>query len=195
MKVEIKDSEIAELLAYSRKLGGGRSRYDKNLKPIVKLLSTIMPASTILDIGCGKGYIGSILKKLWPAINIDGIDAWQANLDSTQIKDNYRTAILGDYRKIWNNYLNYDCFLFIDVIEHFEKKEIVDILKNLPKANIIASIPVGKTHWHQPKELIGANSFEAHLHDWTIEEINSDLGLTLFEENGDVGVFYKGTIS
>ena len=96
-----------------------------------KALNIIKENTNVLDIGCNKGEIGSMLKN--KNCNVSGIDIF----DKNQIKelDNYIQCDL-DQSLPELNYEELDYILILDVIEHLKNPELfMSRLKNKLKYN------------------------------------------------------------
>jgi 2-polyprenyl-3-methyl-5-hydroxy-6-metoxy-1,4-benzoquinol methylase len=74
-------------------------------------------ARRILDVGCGQGFFGEMLK------STREIEVWGIELDSVSAKEAIRrldTVLIGDVEKNLNSLSDgyFDCIVFNDVIEH-----------------------------------------------------------------------------
>jgi SAM-dependent methyltransferase len=177
-----------EIIKRCLKFNGGRSRPDKSFPFILPVIANHIKNDTeILDVGCGRGSAALILKNEFPNIIIDGIDIHSDYLDNV---NNYRTIFNDDYTTSYRN-MDYDIYLFIDVLEHFNYSVAVDIISYLRSKNkkIILSIPIAEKHWHQDETFERNNPHEAHLHDWTVTEVEKVLKLKLVGETDAIGVF------
>lgn len=113
------------------------------------LVNNALGAKRILDVGCGKGYMGSALKENQKCI-VDGID-----IDKTAAKiakktyDNVSVMMLGNdednnFKKFLSDKTKYDCIICGDIIEHvMNPGYILSILakKLSPKGKLLVSIP------------------------------------------------------
>jgi 2-polyprenyl-3-methyl-5-hydroxy-6-metoxy-1,4-benzoquinol methylase len=108
-------------------------------------ISRLVPyeCKTVLEIGCGFGALGEILKKR-DGVVVDGIE----------INQNASQFLLKNYRKFWienvenftlpNHLEHYDCIIFPDVLEHLVEPWTVfaTYIKYLkPGGFVVASIP------------------------------------------------------
>jgi len=99
---------------------------------------------TFLEVGCGGGYFGKMLKINRPLADVHGIEICPEAAE--EAKKNLDNVINSDINNALNSLQDnhYDCFIFNDVLEHFA--DPVDVLKKLkPKLKnggfIVASIP------------------------------------------------------
>jgi 2-polyprenyl-3-methyl-5-hydroxy-6-metoxy-1,4-benzoquinol methylase len=105
--------------------------FKKNFIIFEKYYGTVLPkdfSSKIIDIACGSGEIVYWLTEKGYK-NAEGIDISEEQVklaNSLGIK-NVGQADLRDYLKNKSNY--YDTIFAIDIIEHFKKDELVDVLK------------------------------------------------------------------
>ena len=81
----------------------------------------------IVDIGCGGGEIVFWLRERGYE-NVIGVEADRNQVESAK-KFNLSNIELGDFREFLRNRKNYfDCIMARDVIEHFDKTEIFEVL-------------------------------------------------------------------
>ena len=190
MRYETKKA-IKEALSYK----GGRSRPDKSLPYIFPLLSTFEKNKYILDVGCGRGTIGKAIFTEFPhKFYLSGVDIFPDYFSEAML-DYYTEVIFDNFLQNYQKYICYDVFLFIDVLEHFSKDKAIEIIKFFrgndvsKEKKIIASIPNSPKHWTQAKGFQEKNKYEKHLHDWTNDEVEKELGLKLIDENDGIGVY------
>ncbi|GAB1539863.1 hypothetical protein NUACC21_25310 [Scytonema sp. NUACC21] len=137
------------------------------LDPIVVPL---IRGKTVLDVGCGLGRWGNLIQSnFWEAQLdkpplVDGIDAFQANVEyCSQQKC---------YRNVWYQVLpsplegKWDTVLACEIIEHIEQETVEDflnILENAAKKRVIISTPNYPSFREGADTVVGFNDFEAHL--------------------------------
>lgn len=110
----------------------------------------IKPESTVLDVGCGAGYIGALLKS--KNCKLYGIDRDEKALEIAKNKVGYHkvyhfsvTDMKSEkYKSFFKEKIKYDYILFADVLEHVENPG--DILLNFSKkltttGSILTSVP------------------------------------------------------
>lgn len=185
-------SEIQRCLAFH----GGRSRPDKSAPFILMAMRPLANSEKpvrVLDVGCGRGSFGYIVRaEFGDSFQMCGVEANRRYLDDQMTRV---------YERIWvENYLgtyiirnDFDVFLFVDVLEHFQEGEAITIVefirRNAKDATIIASIPNAPKHWHQNPVYEQANPFEKHRHNWTNDQVEKDLGLKLIGDCDGIGVY------
>ncbi len=112
--------------------------------PRTEMLKFIPPnTSTVLDVGCGEGHFGRIIKTTFSA------EVWGAEINgkaAEKAREVLDKVFIGSIEKgeiiLPHDY--FDCILFNDVLEHFcdPWKVLMDIKKHLKEGGVIvASIP------------------------------------------------------
>lgn len=170
------------------KFNGGRSRPDKSM-PL--MLPYLLQCKSILDVGCGRGSLGWVVKTENPSIEMRGIEVHFPYINNVT-REFYEHIEIADYTKVFKD-RPAECVVLMDVLEHFPHDSAVSIIEHLTASGskIIVSIPVAPIHWHQDEGFEKANPHEAHLYDWTVEELKK-LGLTHVGTNQGLGVFVHG---
>lgn len=134
---------MIDLVRGTAKVGNVDVGYYTNERPEVAAM--IPPtARTILDVGCGHGALGVLLKQRVPGRAVYGIEynpdaAAQARkvLDGVVVCD-VATAVYSYPDEM------FDCIIFADVLEHLvEPREVITRLRPFlrPKGTIVCSIP------------------------------------------------------
>lgn len=112
--------------------------------PLNQISKLIDPHSSVLDVGCGAGLLGRIIKRKYSSVTVSGIDPAL----------NIATPGLSVYQNFYQGYLesaldldwikNNKYYVFADVIEHIPYPDIVlkKLINVAPKdASFIFSIP------------------------------------------------------
>lgn len=180
------------IIKQSRSLHGGMSMHKKSAPFYLEILKKIK-SGKVLDIGCGRGTFAKIVKSEFPnRFELHGLEIFDPYLGSVS---DYEHVWISDIRKSYMQHAdNYDIFVFIDILEHMHKEEAIEIIEYLQSKNkaIIVSIPTDEKHWKQDESYIEQNPNEAHIHDWTIDEVVYDLNLCFYGTESAVSVFYSG---
>lgn len=172
----------------SLKLMGGRSRPDKSYPMINPILDSI-PGCSITDVGCGRGTFGRLIRAdFGEKFILNGVEVHKDYTDG--IGENYNSVKIADFTKTYRKNKS-DLYLFVDVLEHFDHKTALKIIKHLQSTGkmVIVSLPIDDTYWHQAEAFEKDNPHEAHLHNWTVEEAIETLGLRLVGVDTGIGVF------
>lgn len=117
--------------------------------------------NSVLDVGCGYGKYGVLVREYTQAARVDALDA---NMPRYPVYDHVWT---GDLRAIETllpaDAPRYDLALFLDVIEHFEKDDALRVLDELCRRarRVIVATPWG----FRPQEIPGM-PYETHRSGW-----------------------------
>jgi len=114
------------------------------------IASKIKEKSTVLDIGCGSGYIGVLLKD--KKCKVYGIDVDSKALEIAKSKDCYKNVFNfsitekenENYKKFFKEKIEFDYIIFADVLEHVVNpgEIIFELSKKLKKdGEILISLP------------------------------------------------------
>lgn len=185
--------ETEDVIRKFHKLQGGIS-FHKSSAPIYLEIFRKLPInSRVLDLGCGRGTLGKILNTEFPGkFQIAGIEGFEKYISQEMFEDYYKISIMDikDYFLKSTKLLD-DVYCFIDVLEHIPKISAIQIISRILSANktVVVSIPISEKHWKQDEAYIKENKYERHLHDWTVEEIKSELNLNLVDVNKELGLF------
>ena len=115
----------------------------------------------VLDVGAGYGKYGVLAREYGGAERVDAIDVVAPRFPV------YDRVTLGDIRTLGTllppEPARYDLALFIDVIEHLEKREAYEVLDQLVRRarRVLVTTPWG----FRPQEIAGM-PFETHRSGW-----------------------------
>jgi len=159
-------------------------------RPAIELITSHADRLTkpILDIGVGNGFYGRTLKTIYQNAEIYGIEIWPAYLTPAQLA--WYKAI------VFVNALHFDYSLFkdklslliaADVVEHFKKTEAIALMETWKQIVpwIVITLPIQR---FEQGSYMG-NVHEAHLHHWSVFEVEHDLGMSLVKDCGVCGLF------
>lgn len=134
---------------------------------IIRWLNVNKSIKSAVDFGAGSGWYGKTLKYCRPDIKITAIEAHDPYLDRFNLKQIYDTVISGKIELV--KWPDADLAIFGDVLEHIQKAQAIEIVKVAEQRykNIIINIPIG--HW--PQGSSHGNELEAHLSEWTFDEL------------------------
>lgn len=136
------------------------SSYPQAILPILVAIETIKPKS-VLDIGFGRGKYGFLIKEYWPETRVDGVEIFEPYVTNLQ-KEIYGEIFIGNVLEM--DLGDYDLYLLIDIIEHWEKDEAHALInKLLKKGKVLISTP----RRFIPQGWIYENRWEVHKSYWT----------------------------
>ena len=161
--------------------------FGKEAEYIIKKIDPMV----ILDLGCGSGAYGQVLKTENPELEIIGVDGCFKYLTSVFCLKSYSARIHMDIVDFLNSSIEVkqDLTLCMDVIEHFEKDEAWGLLENLPTPLII-STPL----YDYPQGTVEGNPLEEHKCFFTEDELISlgfDKLYSYTYDEGDIGAFIR----
>jgi hypothetical protein len=150
---------------------------------VMSIVCSLKPRS-ICDVGVGCGKYGLLFRE---GLDLHDCEAseWQGSLfkgqlrlDGVEVYGNYLGPVqeaiydhiyVGDIRHLVENLEEYDLFTLIDVLEHFETEEGVEVLNRLrAKARIGVLVVTPVEPCRQGK--VAGNDHESHLSVWGCEE-------------------------
>lgn len=151
---------------------------------IIKLIYKYHPrAGTILDIGCDRGFLGTLLVKSNRLYQIDGVDIDQEKLKIIQhIDKTYRQTYRFDLNlNVWPIKQKYDIVVIADTLEHLlNPRQCLAKIISLVKTNgmFIVSVPNSAFWWARfmllsgnfPQQNRGIFD-QSHLHFYTKKTI------------------------
>ena len=158
-----------------------------NRKPVIKLIKQLISSERleelkILDLGIGYGNFGKLIKKnIKITIRMIGVEIWEKY--KTKKWERYYDNVLIQDIKVYTNNCNekFDVVLLIDVLEHLDKKEGFELMKNcmnITRKLFIVSSPATD----YPQGAVFGNPYEKHRHIWSEKEMNS-LGFKTFHKS------------
>jgi hypothetical protein len=133
--------------------------HPRNTPTILGLVSALQPDS-ILDIGCGGGNYGSLLRTWRPDARIVGLDAWADNRNP--LWECYDEVVIADARTY--EYPKFGLYLLVDVIEHMDMDEGKALLRRIPGLCLVCT----PRHWPQAAD---ENPYTAHRSEWSEDDL------------------------
>lgn len=134
--------------------------------------------SRYLDIGCGGGHYGKILKSLSSLLIVDGVEIFPEYIEKYNLRYVYDFIVVGDIREPGYPIDSYDVIIMGDVLEHMTKNDAVTVIERLKtKCRFIwCALPMKfdrpwSTGYAQHECEYEENISEQHLHDWTVDEL------------------------
>ena len=153
-----------------------------------KLFETIFPThvyvlkqelkdwQSVLDLGCGPD---SPLQYCTNVQHSVGVEAFQPYLEESKKKQIHSEYVSKKIRDLDFEENSFDAVIMLEVIEHLEEQEGLEVLKKLEKwarKKVIISTPNG----FFPQKVVDNNPMQVHLSGWDIPKIKS-LGFNRFK--------------
>lgn len=152
--------------------------------------SFVKPESSVLDIGCGEGYLCSQLKK-YGVSKLTGIDYSEEALSKARAYCEGFNFIHSSCTNIKIKKSFFDVVFIFEILEHLTRRQTVLCIKEALRVLkvggvLVGSTPIRKTPTSQPKTY-------SHIHEYNKPELTKMFNacgiLVHIESNG----FFKGT--
>jgi len=126
-------------------------------------------ASSLLDVGCGKGDPVRFLRKK-RKLSAIGIDVFLPYINEANSRSPRADHVRGDIRFLPFNLKNFDVVLAMEVLEHLDEEEGAALLKSLERIarrQVIITSPVEE----HAQEILDDNPYQKHRHIWQPGEL------------------------
>jgi ubiquinone/menaquinone biosynthesis C-methylase UbiE len=111
------------------------------LDTVLKILAPL-PVRTVLDVGCGEGFLMKTLEQHYPHLVMSGVDICEEALSYTRHINRKAYFVVGDVYSIPMKTHSYDLVLCTEVIEHLSKPlEALQEIKRISKRYCLLSVP------------------------------------------------------
>jgi ubiquinone/menaquinone biosynthesis C-methylase UbiE len=153
---------------------------------IDQLIIPLIDGYTILDVGCGWGKWGSLIRTCWyrttegkgdtiPRLLI-GVDLFLPSLKRVKLHKLYDEIVLchAAFLPFRKNIV--DVVLAIETLEHIAKSEgtrVLDELERVSKETVIVSTPNGSPYREGTLGPEGFNPYDAHISKWGVKDFHS----------------------
>lgn len=132
------------------------------------LAKELQKIKSVLDVGCGSN---SPLRKVKSNFSSVGVDVFEPSVKKSKKAAIHNKYKIGDILKIESffKHNSFDAVIALDVVEHFKKKEALNLIKSMEKIarkKIIIFTPFGFTQQHP----YDGNPFQEHKSGWSIAE-------------------------
>ncbi len=157
-----------------RKTGyGGFNYHPRFWQPVVptfKKFYGLTEKSTVLDVGCAKGFMLYDFKNLLPGIQVRGIDVSEYAIENA-IEPIKAFLLIGDARKLQFEDNSFDLAISITTLHNFEEEECAIALQEIERVSKSHSfITVDAYRNEKEKELMHAWNLTAktikHVDEW-----------------------------
>lgn len=118
-------------------------------------------SQSLLDVGCGTGRAGAIIRRHRGNIFMVGVDIFMLYLQDCRKNNSYNALIYCDAKWLPFRQKTFDVAICREVIEHLERQEGEELIKKLEqiaRGQVIVTTPVGVYEQHEYK----GNPFQEH---------------------------------
>ena len=136
-------------------------------RPILNLIPS--HCGVTLDVACGYGFWGFLIKIEKNCDFLVGVDIWKPYLKKLQKLNIYDGLIVTKLPYLPFRKKTFDITLACEILEHLEKRDGLNLLTHLEeitKKRIIISTPL-----RYPQDAIRNNPYEAHTTEWSLLEL------------------------
>jgi len=143
-------------------------------RPFLHELLEAIPedAESLIDVGCGRGIVGALMRIYRNPIRLVGADIFPPYIDFCKKFNLYDEIYLMDLRQTPLPFKNheFDVATCMEVIEHLHKEYGEKLLDELQRIadTIIVSTP--SHYFKQPEYHVDRNPFQAHVSKWTVSD-------------------------
>jgi ubiquinone/menaquinone biosynthesis C-methylase UbiE len=125
---------------------------------------------SLIDVGCGRGIIGALVRIYRKPKRLVGIDVFKEYLDFCGEMKFYDELYECDLRQtlLRFNDKEFDVATCIEVIEHLSKNKGISLLNELER--IAKMVIVTTTNGFFPQEALDNNPFQQHLSSWSVKD-------------------------
>jgi 2-polyprenyl-3-methyl-5-hydroxy-6-metoxy-1,4-benzoquinol methylase len=134
------------------------------------LRTMIKKGDKVLELGCGKNSLivrSGLIKKL----SVTGVDIFKPYLELHRSSGLYDNCVLADITKVEFVNNSFDAVVCMDVLEHIDKKEGIELLEKMKRwgEKVIITTPNGYVGWYAAD----GNIHQNHKSGWFIEDFTS----------------------
>ena len=144
--------------------------FESNFPTHVSVLKKeLKDCQSVLDLGCGPDSPLQYCKNIKHSI---GVEAFQPYLDESQKKGIHNEYIKKNIGEIEFEENSFDAVILMEVIEHMEENEGLEILKKIEfwaRNKVIISTPNG----FFPQKIVDKNPMQVHLSGWDTKKMKS----------------------
>jgi len=142
--------------------------------------SRISSNARVLDVGCGSGKWGDLLKD--KVCCVDGVEIWSPYIEKYKLKTIYRNVYNANIYTFCFETDTYDVVILGDVLEHLKYEQALSLISKLKKLvkEIYLIIPISV----YIQGMVDNNPYEEHCYQWSNKEIQETLGFSLLHVGG-----------
>jgi len=146
---------ISETIAYQGAVDVDTSNYRKHMSDnpvqrrlidrfhakVTKIVTGLHPA-TLLDAGCGEGFVAGIFLKAMPSLELTGFDVLEDSVKLAQLRNPRGTFAVGDIYNIAFPDNHFDVVCCFEVMEHLhEPDRALAELARVARRAVVMSVP------------------------------------------------------
>ena len=133
--------------------------FPEQIPSIIQVVNKLKPHK-VLDIGCGNGKYGFLIKEYFPHVQVDAFEVFEPYIKEAH-RENYTNITIGNALEM--DVKPYDLYMIIDVLEHWEKEPAMALLRKLVEhGKVLISTPRSVA----PQGAEYGNIWETHVTQW-----------------------------
>lgn len=148
------------------------SQHPLEIDPIITGWLPDLSGTKVLDLGCGKGSLGLLLRQARGGLHahLTGAEIFQPNIDFVRRFNIYDEILEGDITKR-DQWPEFDIVVACEILEHLPRDAGERLLARLEEhtEKVIVSTPNGR----DLRGPIDGNPAEAHLSVWTVADFKT----------------------
>src|SRR5712692_5508659 len=136
-----------------------------------QILNAIPPdATSIVDVGCGRGIIGALCRIYREPARLVGIDSYQPSLDFCDRHKLYDQCVRWELQKLPMPFdeKEFQVAICVEVVEHLPRDEAASLLRELARIAKRVIVTTPNVFFEQPD--YDGNPHQAHLSRWTVRD-------------------------
>jgi 2-polyprenyl-3-methyl-5-hydroxy-6-metoxy-1,4-benzoquinol methylase len=164
------------------------SQHPLEIDPIISGWLPNLSGMRVLDLGCGKGSLGLLLRQAPGGLHahLTGAEIFQPNIDFVRRFNLYDEIFEGDI-STKDQWPDFDVVVACEILEHLPREAAEQLLARIEEhtQTVIVSTPNGR----DLRGPIGGNPAEAHLSVWTV----ADFKTRGYEVKGVGSLLHRGS--
>ena len=132
------------------------------------ILHKIPNSQTVLDVGCGRGQFGFLIKSRKNIKTLVGLDIWKPHLSKLSQFQVYDHLIQTRIPPMPLKNKSVDVSLACEILEHLTRDEGIKLLEDLER--ITNNLIIVSTPQNYPQDIVYGNIYERHLTEWACQE-------------------------
>lgn len=127
---------------------------------------------SLIDVGCGRGIVGALVRIYRNPTRLVGIDIFQPYIDFCKKFNLYDEVYLIDVRQTPLPFKSQEFKIAtcIELIEHLHKEYGEKLLDELQRIADIIIVSTPSHYFKQPKHHVDRNPFQAHVSKWKVSD-------------------------